>query len=54
MAAGSVATVLPAAERREADRREADRSAAAGKTAGEAGQTGLFFKLIPILALLSN
>src|SRR6266545_4104113 len=56
---GSGATVLPAAPLRSASLRSTSlRStslrSAAGKTVGAAGEIPLFFKLIPILALLSN
>jgi len=53
-AGGSGATVLPASPLRESSLRSASLRCAAGKTVGEAEEIPLIFKLISILALLSN
>jgi hypothetical protein len=53
-AGGSDATVLPAAVLRSVSLRSSSLRSAAGKTVEEAEDIPLFFKLIPVLALLSN
>src|SRR5690349_9942184 len=53
-AGGSAATVLPAPALRSASLRSASLRSVAGKTVGEAEEMPLVFKLMSILALLSN